>query len=167
MPTQRERNTALVNQYIAAGQPWLAEPRAIALWAMNKSLWKPPVETLVKQAVEEFTDAMRNEYFTDPQGRRVRAKLAARVKREGKQVTLWGDWNSNPQFVAISYAQRRRLIVGECYQLKIDVDSYNQNRNPERLIQISFNFESDLAEKEAIREMDQAKGKGSVSPLLS
>ena len=100
---------------------------------------------------------MRNEYFTDPQGRRVRVKLAVRVKRAGKQLTLWGDWNAGPQFIALSYAQRRRLIVGEAYQLKLDVDSYNQNRNPGHQIEMSFNFEADLAEKEAIREMGLEK----------
>jgi hypothetical protein len=112
---------------------------------------------------------MRNEYITDPQGRRVRVKHAARVKREGKQVTLWGDWNCDPQFMAISFAQRRRLVVGEAYQLKLDVDSYNQNANKGRQIAMSFNFESDITEKEAIREMDQAKLKGAhpVTPSFS
>lgn len=154
MQRRRERNAALVNQYIASGLPWPCEPRRIAEWAINRGLWKPQSETLVKQAAEEFTDAMRNEYITDPQGRRVRVKHAARVRREGKQVTLWGDWNSDPQFMAISFAQRRRLIVGEAYQLKIDADSYNQNANTGRQIAMNFNFESDIAEKEAIRVME-------------
>jgi hypothetical protein len=127
----------------------------IAEWAINSGLWKPQSGTLVKQAVGEFTDAMRNEYVTDPQGRRVRVKHAARVKREGKLITLWGDWDSDPLFMAISYAQRRRLIVGEAYQLKIDVDSYNQNANTGRQIAMNFNFDADIAEREAIRVMEQ------------
>ncbi len=161
MQPRRERNAAIVNRYIASGLPWPCEPSRIAEWAINIGIWKPQSETLVKQAVDEFTDAMRNEYITDPQGRRVRVKHAARVKREGKQVTLWGDWNSDPLFMAISYAQRRRLIVGEAYQLKLDVDSYNQNANAGRQIAMSFNFESDIAEKEAIRVMEQMKATGS------
>lgn len=167
MPRQRDRNIALVNRYIASGGTWPVEPRRIAEWALNQRLWTPPVETLVKQATEEITDAMRNEYLTDPQGRRVRAKIAARVKREGKQITLWGDQDSDPQFVRLAFAQRRRLVVGESYQLKLDVDSYNENRNPDRPIEISFNFEPDLREKEAIREMDQLKELGSLSPTAS
>ena len=162
MQNQRERNAAVVNKYIAAGLTWPCEPRRIAEWAINKGLWKPHSESLVKQASDELTDAMRNEYFTDPQGRRVRVKVAVRVKREGKQLTLWGDWNADPQFIALSYAQRRRLIVGVAYQLKLDVDSYNENRKPVPQIQISFNFESDLAEKEAIREMEHQRGSVSV-----
>ena len=155
MQTRRKHNAAVVNQYIASGLPWPCEPSRIAEWAINKSLWSAQSETLVKQAAYEFTDAMRDEYITDPQGRRVRVKHAVRVKREGKQVTLWGDWDSGTQFIAISYAQRRRLIVGEAYQLKLDVDSYNQNANAGRQIAMNFNFEPDIAEKEAIRTMEQ------------
>lgn len=83
MTTHRDRNIALVNRYIASGETWPVEPRRIAEWALNHDLWKPPVETLVKKATDEFTDAMRNEYVTDPQGRKVRVKLAFRIK-EGR-----------------------------------------------------------------------------------
>ena len=167
MKTRRERNAAIVNQYIASGLPWPCQPSRIAEWAINKNIWRPQSGTLVQEASDEFTDAMRNEYITDPQGRRIRVKHAARVRREGKQVTLWGDWNSEPLFMAISFAQRRRLIVGEAYQLKIDVDSYNQNANTGRQIAMSFDFESDIAEKEAIRVMEQTQATGSASPLLN
>ena len=107
---------------------------------------------------------MRNEYITDPQGRSVRVKHAARVRREGKQITIWGNWDSDPQFMAISVAQRRRLIVGEAYQLKMDVDSYNQNANTGRQIAMNFNLDSGLAEKEVIRVMDQINATGVSSP---
>ncbi len=153
MLTVRERNLSIVNQYIASGELWPAEPRTIAKWALNKGAWQPPLETLVSQAAEEFTDAMRNEYFIDGKGRRARVKHAARVKRDGKQITLWGDWNSSPQFMAISFAQRRRLVVGECDQLKTDVDSYNEFGNKAEPIQMNFNFEFDLAEREAVRQI--------------
>ncbi len=163
METQRERNISLINNYIASGQPWPVEPKTIAVWGMNRNLWKPRTETLVKHATKELTDAMRNEYFTDAQGRRVRAKHAARVKREGKQITLWGEWNSSPEFMAVSFAQRRRLIVGEADQLKIDVDSYNQNANKGRPIQMGFDFGPDLAEREAMREFERAKVNNSTT----
>lgn len=157
MPTRREQNIAIVNRYLATGEAELVEPRRLAEWAINLGLWKAPSETLVKKAMEDFSDAMRNEYVTDPQGRRIRAKVAARVKRDGKQTTLWGGLDSDPQFLRLAFAQRRRLIVGECYQLKLDVDSFNQNRNTDRPVQISFDLEPDLREKESIREMDLLK----------
>ena len=139
----------------------------MARWALNKQIWEPRVESLIKQAAEEFADAMRNEYFIDPQGRTVRVKYAARVMRDGKQVTLWGDWNSSPEFMAVSYAQRRRLIVGGCDRLKLDVDSYNDNSNKGRPIQMKFDFEADLAEKEAMREFEREQaGKSSATPVI-
>ena len=157
MGTQRERNISMIKSYIASGQPWPAEPKSIAVWGMNKKLWQPRLDTMVKQATKELTDAMRNEYFTDSQGRRVRAKYATRIKREGKQTTLWGDWTSPPEFMAVSFAQRRRLIVGECDQLKIDLDSYNQNANKSRPIQMSFDFAPDLAERDAMRDWERSE----------
>ena len=164
MQTRRERNAALVNQYIDSGLPWPCEPSRIAEWAINMGLWKAQSGTLIKQAANEFTDAMRNEYVIDPQGRRVRVKHAARVRREGIQVTLWGDWDSDPLFMAVSYAQRRRLIVGFAYQLKLDADSYNQNANTGRQIAMNFNFDPDIAEKEDIRVMEQINATGVPTP---
>jgi hypothetical protein len=49
----------------------------------------------------------------------------------------------------IAFQQRRQQIVGDCNQLKIDVDSYNENRKPTRPIQMVFDFTPDLKETEA------------------
>jgi hypothetical protein len=50
-----------------------------------------------------------------------------------------------------AFAQRRKQILGDCRQLKADVDSYNENRRPEEPIQVIFDFTVDLAELEAAR----------------
>ena len=47
-----------------------------------------------------------------------------------------------------AFQQRRQQIVSDCRQLKIDVDSYNENHNSGRLIQMVFDFTLDLAELE-------------------
>ena len=49
----------------------------------------------------------------------------------------------------LAFKQRRRQIVGDCRQLKTDVDSFNQNRDPDDPIQMSFDFTNDLLELEA------------------
>jgi hypothetical protein len=46
---------------------------------------------VVDMCADQLARAMREEYITDPQGRRVRSKHAARVKRHGQQITLWAD----------------------------------------------------------------------------
>ena len=49
-----------------------------------------------------------------------------------------------------SFQQRRQGIVGDCRQLKADVDSYNQNQNSGEVIQLVLDFTSDMAEYEAL-----------------
>jgi len=43
---------------------------------------------------------------------------------------------------------KQMQIVGDCVHLKADVDSYNQNENPEKPIQIPFDFTVDVLEAE-------------------
>jgi hypothetical protein len=42
--------------------------------------------------------------------------------------------------------QRRHQIVGDCHQLKMDVDSYNQNYNHGVQIVMIFDFTLDMEE---------------------
>jgi hypothetical protein len=49
-----------------------------------------------------------------------------------------------------AFAQRRKQIVGDCAQLKTDVDHYNEAHSDEQPIQMVFDFRDDLAEIEAI-----------------
>ena len=94
---------------------------------------------------------MREEYITDPQGRTVRAKHVARVERDGEQIPLWADIRTaDRQHMEIAFQQRRQQIVGDCRQLKTDVDSYNENRNPGAAIQMVFDFTLDVAELEVV-----------------
>jgi hypothetical protein len=65
---------------------------------------------------------------------------------------LWGDIRSEDRrFLATAFQQRRQQIVGECGQLKTDVDSYNQNGNLGEAIQLVLDFTNDIAEIEALR----------------
>ena len=93
---------------------------------------------------------MREDYYVDPQGRNVRAKHVARYGSGKQQLILWDDIRTAPQnHMQIAFTQRREQIVGDCRQLKRDVDSYNDNNAEGSEIQLVFNFENDLAEIEA------------------
>ena len=98
-----------------------------------------------------MAQALHEEYISDPQGRRVRAKHAARYEVDGKQQTFWMDIrDKNPatrRHMQIAFQNRRQQIVGECVQLKLDIDSYNQNWNSGALIQGCFDFTDDLADR--------------------
>jgi hypothetical protein len=88
---------------------------------------------------------MREEFYTDPQGRRVRSKHVARVRSEGRQLFLWDDHRTaSRSHMEIALKQRRRQIVGDCQQLKNDCDSYNENHADTKPIMLSFDFTRDV-----------------------
>jgi hypothetical protein len=147
MATYNEQMQRLANQYMLETGRTETTARDLAAWAINNDLWAPQRSALIKQCADEFSRAMREEYTTDPQGRRVRLKHMAIVEREGEQVPLWADMRTATRdHMEVAFQQRRRGIVGDCRQLKNDVDSYNQNFNSAEAIQVVFDFTEDLEE---------------------
>ena len=151
MPSLTEQLQRVAFLYRQDGQPWPASSRSIASRAIANGLWQPKRTDPVSQCADQISRALREEYITDPQGRRVRTKHPAPVVRDGAQLALWDDIRTAPRaHMHIAFQSRRRQIVGDCYQLKNDVDSFNDNRSSLDPIQISFNFTRDLAELNAL-----------------
>lgn len=74
---------------------------------------------------------------------------AARINRQGKQLVLWADMRTAPRgHIELAFKHRRQKIVGDCRQLKTDVDSYDDNNPSEQPIQMIFDFTKDLEELE-------------------
>jgi hypothetical protein len=145
-----EQMQALVAKYRQAGQPWPATTREMAAWLVRTNQWEPSRELAIEQCADDLARAMREEFITDRQGRRVRAKHAARREVNGEQQTFWADLRTAPrEHMEIAFAQRRQQIVSDCAQLKRDVDCYNENFNKEAEIQMVFDFTMDLEELEA------------------
>ena len=48
----------------------------------------------------------------------------------------------------VAFTQRREQIVGDCHQLKTDVDVYNDMKKEKPPIQLELNFTDDVAERE-------------------
>jgi hypothetical protein len=114
-------------------------------WALDSGLWAPNRSSILRQFSSELSRALREEFVTDPQGRRVRTKHA--VKQDAEQGTLWGDIFTAPrEHMQRAFAQRREQVVNDCRQLRTDVDSYNQNMNTGEPIQMVFDFTDDLNE---------------------
>lgn len=140
---------AIVEAYRNAGEPWPTNTRQIAAWAMTKGLWQLKHSDVVERLSALLSEAMRQDYYTDPQGRRVRAKHAVRSEKNGEQTFLWDDMRTATRaFMLVAFQQRRRLIAGDCHQLKMDVDSYNQNANRGKPIQLVLDFTRDVEEME-------------------
>jgi len=149
MPTYAKRMQGLVAAYRAAGRPWPASTEQLASWAVREGKWLPPTAVLIKQCARDFGEAMRQESFTDAQGRTVRAKYPATLARDGAQTSLWDDVRTASRpFMVVHFAQRRQRIAADCRKMRVDLDSYNENRNPGPAIQTSFNFERDVEEGE-------------------
>jgi hypothetical protein len=149
-----EHRQDIVRRYREAHHNRPAEAIEMADWALRNDLWKPKPVDLRKQLAEELSRAMSEEFFTDPQRRRVRAKHVARVDVGGKQKNLWVDLrDKNPasaKLKIVSLQNRRQQIVGDCKQLKTDVDSFNENYNYTNLepFQLILDFTDDVAEAE-------------------
>jgi len=140
----------LVEQYRDEEMPWPATMRQVAEWAWRNRLYTPHPNAVVGELAERLSEALRVEYVVDPQGRSVRAKHPARVKQDdGTQLVMWDDIRSaSREHMEVSFQQRRKGIVSDCFQLKMDVDSYNENRSPGRPIQLELDFAMDVAERE-------------------
>ena len=152
--TYNEQLLRLVNKYIESGGTWPATTRELATWALRNKLWAPQKSEVLNIFAEQLARAMREEYILDPQGRKVRAKHAARIK----QAVLWDDIRTaSREHMQIAFQQRRQQIVGDCHQLKLDLDSYNENENDDLPIQMVFDFTIDLIELEMEEKPELAK----------
>jgi hypothetical protein len=122
----------------------------MAAWAVLTRRWELPAAAVVSKCADDLATAMREEYYTDPKGRRVRLLHAAKVQRGSEQMTFWDDIRTaDRRHMQLAFQQRRQGIVGDCRQLKTDADSYSDAHPHELPIQPIFDFTMDLAELEA------------------
>lgn len=142
-----ETRHEIVRQFRKANDNKPATTAEMANWAVRNG-WKPTPIEIERHLAEQLSQAMREEYLRDPQGRKVRAKHAAHIE----QGVLWLDIrDKRPDtrgLLEIAFQNRRQQIVGDCRQLKVDIDSYNENWNNAEPIQYLFDFTDDLAEIE-------------------
>lgn len=140
----------IVEEYRLTGHPWPASAKTMAAWAIDNGLWELPKSAEINKCAEDLAKAMREEYTTDPKGRRVRVKHPVTMRREGEQYALWDDIRTAPRsHMQVAFQQRRQAIVGDCRQLKVDSDSYNDSHPEAEPIRLVFDFTMDLAEIEA------------------
>lgn len=132
-----------------------ASTREMARWAITTGKWQRHEEAALKQCAQDFADALRENYETDPAGRRYRTKHAAPGKRGSKTVMLWADMKrAAREFMEAAFRLRRNQVVGDLFQLKQDVDVYNERYNKGDAIQLPLDFMPDVEEME---EMARAK----------
>lgn len=127
----------------------LIDAHELAAWAYKNGLHKPNLKTVIDAIATDIAQVFREEYRTDKFGRRYRAKHATTKKQGTKTLSLWGDMddpNAPHEHFVRSFSQRRQQVVGDCFQLKTDVDVYNDNRLPAEPIQVVLDFTLDVEE---------------------
>jgi hypothetical protein len=93
--TKSESLQDIMNQYLKATKAIKMDMNEVAAWAVRNGLYEASHKDTTKQCAHELARAARDEYYTDPQGRRVRKKHATRqtIDDEGEQkpLVLWAD----------------------------------------------------------------------------
>lgn len=150
MAKYSEQMQKIFNRYTAEVDPSPVSLDQVAAWAIQNDLWKPAPRSVVKLCMEDLAESLRQEKRTDAEGRRYRAKHSVRINENGLQFTLWADIDSAPRsFMEKSFAQRRTGIVNDCFQIKQDVDHFNDEHSGDQPIQMILDFTDDVAELEA------------------
>lgn len=124
--------------------------RAVAPWAIATGRWTPRVYDPVHECAKELSRAACEEKHIDPQGRVVRRRPSyCYLDETGQRRWRFTDIvSAEPEKMALSAQHRRRAGLGYIVQLHRDLESWNDNNPYGAKIQMSFNFDEDLAELE-------------------
>jgi hypothetical protein len=155
MATYSEQMQAIFERYGATVNSDPVSLDDVATWAINNGLFRPTPRDVAKLCRDALADSLRQEKRLDAKGRRYRAKHSVRTWIGGQQLSLWADIDTAPrEFLEKSFAQRRQSIVNDCFQIKQDVDHFNDERPGEQPIQLIIDFTDDVAEMEAAQHGD-------------
>jgi hypothetical protein len=148
---------AIFKQYQRDNSADPADRRDVGAWAIKQKLWEPRPSDIYARFAADMADALREEYRTDRAGRRYRAKHAVRQTVDGKQTSFWADIDLAPRaHMEKAFGQRRRQVVGDCHQLRLDVDHYNSVHEESAPYNLVLDFTDDVEEMLVASGIDQA-----------
>ena len=153
MPTKTERLQQIWHKYDSEREHKPSSAREAIEWAVAEGLVDLPEIDPYDVLAGQMSQALRDEYSTDSQGRRYRINHAVRVTKSGVQYTFWAAMGFAPhEHMEKAFTQRREQIVGDNVQLRIDVDVYNdmvRGKHPE--IQLVLDYTEDVAERQIMK----------------
>lgn len=151
MSTYNDAMQKLADLHFEEHNQEAATTRELAVWAIQTGRWEPPADLVIRKCQEDFATAMREQYIKDEQGRDVRAKHSARIRKGMEQQYLWADIRfAGRKHMAIAFANRRDQIVGDCRQLKRDADYYNSAHPIEEPFQMVLDFTEEVSDLELL-----------------
>lgn len=150
MPTKNERLQTIWHRFEQERGHAPAGTNEAVRWAVSEGLLELPRIDPIDVLAGQMASALREEMATDEDGRRYRVNHAVRITRGGVQRTMWAEMGyAPPEHLEMAFAQRREQIIGDCVQLKTDVDAYNRMIQGERqAFQLVLDFTDDVAERE-------------------
>ncbi len=154
--SNNENLQRVFHQYEAM-QGRAATTREAVAWAIANNILPVPKLDPVQQLAEAMSRALREEYRTDRLGRRYRVSHAVSTTNGECAQTVWRNMLEAPRnYMVKAFAQRRKQIVGDCYQLKTDVDVYNDTHRAAEPIQTCLDFTNDVVELQLADQADDA-----------
>lgn len=151
--TRKERNLEIVRRFEKEHQRKPFDLHEVYRFARKHNLWPEPHDLAERKFIDEVAKDLREVYIDNGEGDRVRYYHAV-VKGNGAQGTLWGNvWDLPQEHLETGFSQRRGQSLGDCRQLKLDIEFVNKVRFSARPIVMSFNFDEDLAEEDALKEL--------------
>jgi len=145
-----EERQRIINDWMAETGAEEIDMLAVARWADANGRMPPPRPfDPVRLFARELSAAAREECYIDPQDREVRKKHCyVIVEPDGQRRYHWVDIVSGkPDPMHRSFQARRRQSLGDVVQLDTDRQSYNDNNLFGAHIEMSYNFDEDLAER--------------------
>jgi hypothetical protein len=126
-----------------------ASARVVVEWAVEHKLISLPDIDPYDSLAGQMSIALREEYATDEKGRKYRVNHAVRVTKSGVQTTFWAIMGFAPrEHMQCAFTQRRNQIIGDCFQLKVDVDVYNKLNSDQLPLPLILDFSDDVKERE-------------------
>lgn len=155
MLTKMDRLQQIWHTYDTGREHKPTSAREAVEWAVDEGILELPEVDPYDVLAGEMSNALREEYGTDAQGRRYRVNHAVRVTKAGVQYTFWAAMGYAPhEHMQRAFTQRREQIIGDNVQLKIDVDVYNDmNRGKRPEIQLVLDYTDDVAERQELMKM--------------
>lgn len=159
MATKNEQAAAIIDRYIEEVNPNPVSMDEITDWALRNNLYRPEPQDVRKMCREALAAGARAQKRFD--GKRwYRAKHTIRTNIGGVQLNLWADIDKNASrsFMEKSLGQRRRAVVDDCFNMKMDADHFNDANPDKPPIQLIFDLTDDVLELEAAMKADQKDG---------
>jgi hypothetical protein len=165
MPTKEERLQQVWHKYETERKHKPTSAREAVNWAVSEGLLELPEVDPYDVLAGQMSQALRDEYKTDSEGRRYRVNHAVRVTKSGVQYTFWGVMGfASHEHMEKAFAQRREQIIGDNLQLKTDVDVYNDlNRGKRPEIQMVLDYTEDVAERQELQKMKPRRAEVEVA----